>query len=382
MGFTANEAAIGKLGRLVRACGDDLGRLVDGTGMGSGTDGGVFGTALGGMLEQAQGPYNAICDTAKADTTTAARLATDSGVALGEAAKYYAADDDAHAAALDRTVPPGTSPARLDKPPVEGDTGEPFTKYDEDPIETAKKNYERGTDMERPDSDAFKERWGLKVAEEISAATGKASFSSDLRAFLTHIAGSDILGTMVGALGPGGWELLDAQAVAFQQGANALDGIKENLDRGRFDIQGSWAGNAADEAGRWLERFAGCLVQHRDFLRTGAGEIMDFCRTMYLNMEQLNALIDLLIDKLAGLLPIAEAADVGTAILNILKGEDKLHIIASLMVTLADIDDWIWSAHQGVSVFVSMLHRAQVDGPVNAAQWPPEPYVVPELMRK
>lgn len=372
-GFTVDEAAVAGLGGLVHGSGEDLGQVVDKTGMAAGFDGGLFG-----LLEPAQWPYREMCRIAMTDTGTAAVLGEQSGDAISEEALYYLAKDRNAAAAFDATLNGAPPPQRLEGKPR--DKEKQFTKANPDPIGTAKASYQRDAAMVRPGSPAFDEQWGLKVIDQINQIADKASFSAVVRDLLTQLAGRDVLLDLAGMLGPDGWEILDAQAVAFQQAGVAVLAVRENIDNGRLDIQGLWTGNAANAALGWVHQYSTCLLRHATFLMTAGYEIMNFCYAMYLNLQELDGLIDLLIDQVAGLIPMIEAADATVAVLDLLKDGDILRFLGAMVSTIEGVSDKIWIAQELVMTACSAANRLMVDVPVGA-DWPAAPHAMPEGMR-
>lgn len=375
MGFTVDPGSVDGLGKLTHRQGAHLSTVVGLTKMDV-----MFGRGFFGMLDPLQWYYELLCRIAIDQTNKAASLGQASGTELQAGAKYYSDTDRERAAKLDDTLPDGGTPTKLNKVDRWGG-GKPFAEVNPDPVGEAIRDYRRGPNIQRPGSEAFNENYGLKSLEVIKGIFDKAQFSAEITALLNQLVGRDIIGELGKLLNCGDWEVLDAQAIAFQQAALSVGAVQENIDKGRFDIQSKWEGNAAEAARGWLETYSNCLDKHASFLFEVSYRTVAFCHAMYLNLLELRSAVDLLIGKLLCLFPLGTPLDVATGIAKLLNGENSIVVLASIVASLTKVGDCVFAAEELVLVFHSSMARGRVLEPVDTADWPPEPYRVPKEMR-
>lgn len=382
-GFTADVDAIRRLGRQVGRAGGDLSDIVWQTGMSNSVDLGPLGN-----LQLNYEKYREIVKTAVDDTNKAGALGTKSGSALKSVAGWYATNEKHAEEQFEKQYKDRWDPATVrenqvfERPPGQRQ----FTDIYKNPTEFAIKDFRRERDMPRPGSDAYDERWGFKAADEAEKILDKASVSAEVRNFVNYVVNTipgghkygdgDFVGFLIGLVSVTGfWEMLDEQAVAFSQASSSVGYIKDNVDRGRYEIQDAWQGSAADEARQWLERYARCLGKHSDFLAEGADRITNFCYQIYSGYKLINRALD----EVIGLL--GKYATIAAGVWNLIKGENAGQVIASVAASLTPALSAISAIQAAVDAFNAWSNAFAARAAVHPAEWPGEPYEQPEEMR-
>ncbi|MFD1150559.1 hypothetical protein [Saccharothrix hoggarensis] len=321
-----------------------------------------------GLLGLLNGPLNRLQDLGEANTRRGHELGLGAGTELRKAAEFYGSVDRTKATYLDMMYP-GAAPTRLSRHEVVG----PDARFDE--------GRDPGADPANPDKpyngppthptpeDVATGGWPLRIEDEIDKLTGQCSVARHVRDLVTAISGKDIFSILLSFVS-GDWGDLYRQGKVFEDTAFAFTVIKDNVDRGRYLVQDKWEGNAANAAEDWIAAYAKACAAHAEFMAEVGGQIRKFASTAYHALQALNIGLDFLIDTLVDLLLRGYGGPFVGGAISILRGENPLHAVVSVMLAVSRISDVIDALRAAAHVVVGAIEQVVANGEVVAKAWP------------
>lgn len=364
VGFVVDPPSVAGLGRLVSRSGEAIGVFVQELEYRR-PEG--YQEGLLGLLNE---PLNQVQRVGEANTRHGADLAGASGAEFKKLAEYYVRVDRATAVELDGKYP-GATPTRIDK----DDVVAPDATFDEgrdpasDPANPSKPY--PGVPKE-PDEKAVAEGWPVDMEQQLDELLGRCSVAQHVRDLMRALTNRDVFDELTRLVG-GDWSNLYRQGQAFEDTAYAYSIVKENVDRGRYLVQDKWDGNAANAAETFLAEYSAACQGHVEFMTEVAGQIKKFASAAYHAVSALTILLDTLLDTLVDLLTYDAGSFIGGAI-SILRGQNPLHVIVSVMFSVSQISTVIDAVRAAAHVVVSGLQVLVGNGEVVAKLWPCMPY--------
>lgn len=336
------------------------------------------GVAIPLLLEPARAAIDELQRVGVENTAKAATLSTAAGQALVSVAAAYQSHDEHWRARFDSTYQENHTPTKVGQGEVVL-RGDPTTLFRDvaNPYEDSRHGHEtRG--MEHPGGELWAENWGAKAFREADKILDTASVAGYVREIVKRVCGRDLFNDLVVLIGGLGYELLGDQAIAFRDAGYSFQSIKANIDQGRFEIQGSWTGHVADEALAWQETFSACCGKHAEFLGRAGERLMNLARLLYLAFESINRCLDFLIEKV---IDADLIHDVFIGVKSLFEGENPLHVVGAILSNATKLSDAIDAAHTVVQGFQGLGEVLAATEPVQAAEWPAEPYKTPRGMK-
>lgn len=370
-GFVVKPELVAGLGGLMTYCGDAAGlfsgHLCDRAAEEPGD----------GFLGNFNRTLNPLCHTGEWNTAMAARLGQACGSELVKAADFYVRMDS-QAAMLDSIYPPAASqrvdgesfpggPPRnyTDGPDPKADPKNPGRQYSGPPVDLS------GQEGEYIDG------WPVGLEKVVDDINGKCSVAQHVRDLITKISGKDLFGVLVTYL-TGDWQDVMRRGMVFEDTGFAFKLIRERVDRGRYVIQDNWDGNAASSAENWIAGYSRSCEEHAAFMAKVGDHVRKYANACYHAFVGINICLDTLLDLLADFL-LKGGADYVGGVLSVLRGENPLKSIASIVMQIARIGtivDMLWVA---VHSIVGAMQAFIAERGIGEKMWPAMPYDHPAV---
>lgn len=304
------------------------------------------------------------------NTRRALTLAGSTAVELTKTAAFYRKTERAEAERMDgqyRAVP--TYPREVKA----GDLpdGVASTSFATDVVET---RYYDGPGETSLEKDVLRDKWPMSEEDKLGDLLQLGDYGS-VAAVADKVA-KKILGwsplDRITEVYSGDWNALYRESVVIADTGTAFAGIAKNVQRGRFAIQHSWNGNAADACDRWLDNFVLGCQEHATYCREVARQISLLAESAFHLFQTLKFLFEELIDAIVAMLTALK----GQTIIKVVvaAADAALGGMASFLGSIVGIAnqiqgviDLLWALAHGLAAAVQAF-RAQ--GDAVRALWP------------
>ncbi len=230
---------------------------------------------------------------AQHNTRQSLRLAGSSSMELKSAAAFYLTTDDKQEAALDRTYRAVSSTDRLRQ---------------EFPCEVTQSGFGDVVDVRgyQPPVSVDLEGdldWPVDLENRLSALGDIVSSGAKVAKLIEGYTGWNPF-ERAALLVAGDWNAIYKEARILADTGKAFEHIASNVDRGRFNIQSSWDGNAAAAAENWLDDYARACREHARYCREAAEKITALAKAVYHRYKSLEMALGTLVDIVTDLVSI------------------------------------------------------------------------------
>jgi uncharacterized protein YukE len=304
---------------------------------------------------------------AQSNTRQALSLSGDSALALRDSAAFYVATDSATEARLDGTYRHVTSVDR---------------ERSSLPCEVTQSGFGDVHDVSgyRPPENVDLEQdldWPVDLENRLSALGDLVSTGAKIGKFVETITHWDPF-ERAALLVSGDWNAIHREGRIIADTGTAFDHIAANIDRGRFNIQSAWDGNAAAAAENWLDDYARACREHARYCHEAAAKIRNLAEAVYHRAKSLETALGTLVDLVGELISLKKVDSIREAFgeaLDFVTGTGDFKDLLKAMKTWAGeataLTDLIFAtAHE----FSGIVAAAKGQGEVVAASWPCAPY--------
>lgn len=308
---------------------------------------------------------------AHANTRQALSLAGNSALQLRDTAAFYVATDNSVEARLDGTYRPVTSVDR---------------ERSSLPCEVTQSGFGDVHDVSgyQPPTSVDLEQdlgWPVDLEARLDALGDLVSTGAKIGMLVetvTHWNPFERAALLVS----GDWNAIHREGLIIADTGKAFDHIATNIDRGRFNIQSAWDGNAAAAAENWLDEYARACREHATYCREAAEKIRNLAEAVYHRAKSLETALGTLVDLVGELISLKKINSIRATIaaavdeaLDFATGtgdfKDLLKAVKVWAGEATALTDLIFAtAHE----FSGIVAAAKGQGEVVAARWPCAPY--------